>query len=705
MNVTSSRVPSSSLDFSASYTHDLPGDTFQMISDRVAYLKLSSVKAADSARYIQAAAGTKGLIIDIRNYPSEFVVFALGQLLVSEPANFVRFTYGDVTNPGAFHWMEPLSLTPQQPHYSGKVVILVDEMTQSQAEYTTMAFRTALDAIVIGSTTAGADGDVSMIPLPGGLYSYISGLGVFYPDKRPTQRIGIIPDIEVKPTIEGVRAGRDELIERAIQILTPKSTLEISVPAGGAAVASTVGNAGRIQNGYAAATITSGNTASGTAVLTFKQNGVTVTEAGVPVSPPTTHARIFIDYRSRANAVPARSEAGKIDINTGIAVVNYGSRSANVTYTLLDIHGAPIAGGTGTIGAGNHFARFIHQLGEVAAGFALPEDFQSNIQFASLEITSDQPLSILALRTTSNQRGEALYTSTPIADLTQMLTNTPIYFAQFADGGGYTSSLILLNTSNATETGTLQMLDDSGAPLAVTQVGGTSSSSFNYSIPSGGVFLLRTDGSPAEVKAGWVRLTPDAGTATPVGSGVFGYNPKDILVTESGIPATVSTTHARVYVDLSGNHNTGLAIANVVAADAKIMINAFQKDGMTATGTGQSLQLAGNAHAAIFADYFITGLSKGFTGVLDISSTTPFAALTLRSFDSERDEFLMTAFPVVDMTAPAPSPIIFPQIADGDGYITQFILLSSGTASSVTLSFHDNDGKPLAIGSSGTGVY
>jgi C-terminal processing protease CtpA/Prc len=79
-----------------------------------------------------------------------------------------------------------------------------------------MAFRAVPGAVVIGSTTAGADGDVSTVPIPGGLSSYISGLGVFYPDKRPTQRVGIIPDIWLTPTIAGLRAGRDELIEAAI---------------------------------------------------------------------------------------------------------------------------------------------------------------------------------------------------------------------------------------------------------------------------------------------------------------------------------------------------------------------------------------------------------------------------------------------------------------------------------------------------------
>src|SRR6185436_8742724 len=142
-------------------THDLPGETFQRLSDDVAYVKLSSIKVADVRRYMDLAAGTKGLIIDIRNYPSEFVVFALGSLLVDKPTDFARFTRGDLSNPGAFHWDQAVTLHPQTLHYTGKVVILVDEVSQSSAEYTTMAFRSASGAKVVGSTTAGADGNVS----------------------------------------------------------------------------------------------------------------------------------------------------------------------------------------------------------------------------------------------------------------------------------------------------------------------------------------------------------------------------------------------------------------------------------------------------------------------------------------------------------------------------------------------------------------
>jgi C-terminal processing protease CtpA/Prc len=199
-------------------THDLPGPAFRFLSKEVAYLKLSAVKTADCPKYVEQAeaALTKGFIIDIRNYPSEFVVFALGSLLVDHDTPFARFTDGDLSNPGAFHWTEPVKLSPKQPHYSGKIVILVDESSISQAEYTAMAFRSAPGAIVVGSTTQGADGNISPFPLPGDIRTMISGIGVFYPDKRPTQRIGIVPDIVVSPTLAGIRTSTDEVLQAAI---------------------------------------------------------------------------------------------------------------------------------------------------------------------------------------------------------------------------------------------------------------------------------------------------------------------------------------------------------------------------------------------------------------------------------------------------------------------------------------------------------
>lgn len=222
VDVEAVRYPN--LKAAASREHDLPGPVFRLLSKDIAYLKLSAVRAEDCASYVGQAEGTKGWIIDARNYPSAFVVFALGSHLVDKPTEFVRFTVGALADPGEFVFTNPLSLQPQAPHYRGRIVILVDEKTQSQAEYTAMAFRSAPGALVVGSTTAGADGNVSQISLPGGMSTMISGIGVFYPDNRPTQRIGIVPDVDARPTVAGIRAARDEVLEEALrQILGAQS--------------------------------------------------------------------------------------------------------------------------------------------------------------------------------------------------------------------------------------------------------------------------------------------------------------------------------------------------------------------------------------------------------------------------------------------------------------------------------------------------
>jgi hypothetical protein len=105
-----------------------------------------------------------------------------------------------------------------------------------------------------------------------------------------------------------------------------------------------------------------------------------------------------------------------------------------------------------------------------------------------------------------------------------------------------------------------------------------------------------------------------------------------------------------------------------------------------------------NGYAAAFADQFIKPLPEGFTGVLEVSSETPFAALTLRTLVNERQDFLMATFPVADLETSAPSPIVFPQVVDGGGYLTQFIFISPAAASTSTLDFWDETGAPLPIG-------
>src|ERR1035437_8612223 len=142
---------------------------------------------------------TKGLIIDLRCYPSDFIVFSLGEYLMPEPADFVKFSQTSYSNPGLFSYGTELKVgNTNSDYYKGKVVIIVNELTQSQAEYTGLALRTAPEATVIGSTTGGGGGNCFGFFLPGGIRKIIRGKGFFFPKGKETQRVGIVPDIEVK---------------------------------------------------------------------------------------------------------------------------------------------------------------------------------------------------------------------------------------------------------------------------------------------------------------------------------------------------------------------------------------------------------------------------------------------------------------------------------------------------------------------------
>ncbi len=478
-----------------------------------------------------------------------------------------------------------------------------------------------------------------------------------------------------------------------------RSKASLTLGAGGSAGTETAGLSGSLQTGYAMATLSTGSTPSGNAVFAVSQNGVVVSEAAAPPSPPTTGARVFVDYGLGVSSGPLSVYAGVVDVYTGMALVNRGTAAANLIFTLRNRLGKVLALGHGTLGAGAHRARFVHELKNLAPDFVLPGDFASATRFGSLEISSDQGVSVTALRMTVNQRGDSLFTSVPIADLSQQPGTSTVYFPHIADGDGYVSTYILLNTSNKVQSGTLRFFADGGSALTVRHVGGTADSTFRYAISVGGTYLFQTDGSPVSAQSGSVQVVPDADSTTPVGLGIFSRTSSGLLVTESGIPSATPTTHARIYMDMANGHDSGLAIASIVAAALQVTLRGYQSDGSTEVGTQNgTLSVAGNGHKAAFVREWMTGLPAEFQGMLDITAPAPFVALTLRALTNERQDFLITTFPIVDMNRGMLAPLVFPHIADGGGYKTEFILLSAGNAAATTLGFFADDGSPLAVG-------
>lgn len=193
---------------------------WEVLPGNIGYVKLEedAVMLEDLPVMMNELKNTKAMIVDLRSYP-EFIWDELVGYFNREKKVFATYTQPDLTYPGRFIQFNADSIGRRNPSpYKGKVLILMDEGTQSRGESFVMALQTIEGAITVGRQTSGADGNVSDFTFFDDKTTWITGLGVFYPDGRETQRIGIVPDVVVPLTREDIRLGRDAILEKAIEI-------------------------------------------------------------------------------------------------------------------------------------------------------------------------------------------------------------------------------------------------------------------------------------------------------------------------------------------------------------------------------------------------------------------------------------------------------------------------------------------------------
>ena len=206
--------------FQYSYSVEKEPMPARILNNNIGYLDLDVLKRKQVSAAMKFLKNTDAIIIDVRNYP-HLTGWDICSKISGVRNSFAKFTKPVYDYPGTFKYNATAKCGRKRRHtYKGKVIVLCNEHTQSHAEFTCMMFQTLPKVTVIGSQTAGADGDVSRINLPGGYYTLMTGLGVYYPDGSQTQRIGIVPNIRIVPTIEGLRQHKDEVLDRAINYAT-----------------------------------------------------------------------------------------------------------------------------------------------------------------------------------------------------------------------------------------------------------------------------------------------------------------------------------------------------------------------------------------------------------------------------------------------------------------------------------------------------
>jgi carboxyl-terminal processing protease len=197
---------------------------WRQLPGQVGYLHLGRLTTQQLDTLRPRLLATKGLVLDLRTYPPSGLVEQLSTYLQPAGVPYVKFTAPLLTCPGyayeAGAYATPARTADLPAPYAGHVVVLVNEKTQSYAELSAMLLQAIPGVVVLGSETAGADGNIVAVPFPGGLLTYYSGIGVYYADGRETQRVGIVPTRLVRPTVAGIQAGRDEVLDQALHYLT-----------------------------------------------------------------------------------------------------------------------------------------------------------------------------------------------------------------------------------------------------------------------------------------------------------------------------------------------------------------------------------------------------------------------------------------------------------------------------------------------------
>lgn len=184
-------------------------------AEKLLYIDFTKITQQQIFPTLDTMMNYPGVVFDLRGYPEWVLYGMMSQLAEVTPFVFVRSP--SYRLPG--YASEYVLSCGLQRKYMGKVVVLVNEQTQSRAEFTTMALQTIPGMKTVGSQTAGTDGDVRRMRLPGGVTIMLTCKGIYYPNKENTQRIGVRIDVVAKPTIAGIRAGRDEVLEKGVEVL------------------------------------------------------------------------------------------------------------------------------------------------------------------------------------------------------------------------------------------------------------------------------------------------------------------------------------------------------------------------------------------------------------------------------------------------------------------------------------------------------
>ena len=221
-------LPSENPDFSRPAPQRLP--SHELLTEEAGYIRPQFSYNSQIRQAMQDFRNTKGIIIDLRPHLEinmwmnviNWWYYFIAHYLTSTPVEFAKKSIPEIQIPGLFKYETQTAGVRNRRYYTGKIVVLVDHNTSYNGILTAMALRAMPNSVIVGSPVvldSRANGSIKFFPLTGNFWGGMPGYGLYYPNGEDIAEIGIVPDIEVKPTTRGISEGRDEVLERAIEIV------------------------------------------------------------------------------------------------------------------------------------------------------------------------------------------------------------------------------------------------------------------------------------------------------------------------------------------------------------------------------------------------------------------------------------------------------------------------------------------------------
>ncbi len=186
----------------------------RIIGDEYIYLDLNIIDSIEFENSILEY-NKPYIIIDLRSYPN-WILNQIADIFAETKISFASYYYPKIANPGIFSVPKDLFLNPRRTDRKAtykKIFLLVNYNTFSRGEFLCMAFQSLPNVYSVGNRTAGADGNISEIVLPGNIAINFSGLGIQYPNGQKTQQVGVRIDQFYKRNGMGISKGRDEELD------------------------------------------------------------------------------------------------------------------------------------------------------------------------------------------------------------------------------------------------------------------------------------------------------------------------------------------------------------------------------------------------------------------------------------------------------------------------------------------------------------